>query len=381
MPTDHAKLSPSKGAQWIDCPGSVYAEPVVVESSNDASDTGTACHTVAESLGAKGKVSAKLWLGSEVPVRGRAKPIKLAKQHIGWIEQCLRWQQTYAKANPHSVIFREKEIEIGAAFGLPRGMCWGTADFVALGPTELCVADWKFGYNPVEVLGNVQLTLYAIGAEYEHGLGNIQTVRLVIIQPQVSDEPQEVVYSMEEINAWREEHALAVKLAADPTAPRRPSERACKWCKAAPMCPELHEQSVSLAKKEFASIETISVEQLADLLDKADMIKDLLRSAAVHAAKLLELGQKVPGYKLVKGKKHRVWSNEKQAIRALKKAGLDEDEIAPRKLCTPAQAEKVLGGKEGKELVSKLAETPEGEATLAREEDSRPALPPAFKES
>jgi hypothetical protein len=44
------------------------------------------------------------------------------------------------------------------------------------------------------------------------------------------------------------------------------------------------------------------------------------------------------------------------------------DKIAPRKLVSPAQAEKLLP----KDVVSILCFTPEGEPTLARADDKRP---------
>ena len=54
--------------------------------------------------------------------------------------------------------------------------------------------------------------------------------------------------------------------------------------------------------------------------------------------------------------------------------GFNLDDVAPRTMCSPAQAEK----KGLSKLVEAFAEKPRGEPVLARESDKRPALPPAF---
>ena len=382
MPNAHAKLSPSGAGRWVDCPGSIHAEPVVADTGSAAADEGTACHAVAEKC-LRGGRKARFFVGETIKSDRKGGAVKVSRQMADWVQEGLDWVRNYAKEHPQAQVYSEQEIDIGPAFGLPitadgKSDLWGTADVVIISGQELVIVDFKFGYHYVEVLANLQLSLYSIGAEHANAMLSFEQVRHVIIQPQNGGAREEVV-PIAELHERREGLTKAIHAALDPFSPRRPSERACQYCRAAPVCPALHEQALAVAKTEFAQIDTLSPEQLADILDKAPMVEKLLSAVATHALRLAQIGQPIPGYKVVRGRKHRAWTDEKKALKALVKMGLDEDEAAPRKVITPSQAEKAIGGKEGKAVVETLACVPEGEPTLVKVTDSRPALPPEFE--
>ena len=97
-----------------------------------------------------------------------------------------------------------------------------------------------------------------------------------------------------------------------------------------------------------------------------------IESAAMR--KLLD-GEKLPGYKLVEGRANRKWTDLKKPILAMMKLGFTENEVAPRELISPAQAEKLLKKtKRSKEFgrISKFMERPRGKASIASEDDPRP---------
>lgn len=396
MPNAHAKLSPSAAKRWLHCPGSVHLE--VMDSGSEASDEGTACHTVLELCLNNGN-DPKRYIGQKIG------EVEFTSDMAGWVRDAKVWVDDYLEEHPQAKVYTEVRVDIAPVFGLPNISCsacdgagvtkaskkkdvaceecngtgeksplWGTADVIIFAPEELVVFDAKFGYVEVAAFGNHQLAMYALGVEHAHSHLEFPQVRMVIHQPR-RDGADEWVLGAEELRSLRDEWMGKVAEALDPAAPLRPSDEACKWCRAAPVCPKLREHALAAAKREFAAVDTLSVDQLAELLAKAPMIKSALVAAERHAAKLISVGHEVPGFKLVKGKKHRVWANEKAATKVMVKLGYEEDNFAPRSMVTPAQAEKLVGGgKKGKALLAPFVTTPEGAPTLVPESDPREAI-------
>lgn len=374
-PSAHAKLSPSAAKRWLTCPGSVHLTPKVLDAGSKAADQGTAGHLLFEKCLRLGK-SPKFYLGEKL------KGVEVTEEMVGWVDDAIRWVKQYLEENPGSILFNEQEVDIGPAFGLPvtedgKTNFWGTGDLFIISPRRLVVFDLKLGYVDVEALGNDQLRSYAVGFELKHQEFEFEEILLVIHQPR-SGGAKEAVIAAKDLHAWRDDVRPKVLAATDPNAPLVPSEDACRWCHAAAMCPALKEHALEMAKSEFKEPETLSMEELCLVLEKADMIRGALKSYEGHALRLLALGQGVPGWKRVKGRKNRVWKDEKGAVAALRKLGYKEDDYNPRSLVTPAQGEKLIG-RGGKELLAKFIETPEGEPTLAPATDPRPALPGEFE--
>lgn len=380
MPAAHAKLSPSAAKRWLNCPGSVALCSEVVDSGGRAADEGTAGHFIFEQ-GVKEGVDPYSFVGQTIDVKGSK--VLITEEIAGWVDEALQWVFQYVKDHGTCIVLSEEEIDIGPVFGLPvtedgKTNLWGTSDLGILAPDELVIADLKLGYQPVEAEGNLQLLLYAMGLLHAHQLFDFDTVRIVIIQPRSGGVKEWVVpvdFVLDEVARLQPKVLAAMQ----PDAPIIPGDDQCEWCKAAAMCPALREHALAAARREFQSIETLSVEELAEVLSKADLIRTTLKHYEAHAKKLLSLGQRVPGWKRVKSKKHRVWSNETSAVATMKTLGYDEDDFYPRSLVTPAQAEKMLG-KTGKDILAAYITTPEGEATLAPESDPRPALPGDFEQ-
>jgi hypothetical protein len=77
---------------------------------------------------------------------------------------------------------------------------------------------------------------------------------------------------------------------------------------------------------------------------------------------------------LVEGRSIRKWSDEDQAGERLADL-VGEQSAFTKKLISPAQAEKLLGKKD-KALIEDIVAKPRGAATLAKENDPRPAINP-----
>jgi hypothetical protein len=321
-----------------------------------------------------------------VDVDGR--PIPVTPELLALVEPQVEWAINYKKTH-RAAIFSEQKYEIGEGFGLKPGLFWGTADFTAVSPFELCVADLKLGYVDVAVGENEQLISYGLGALDATGWIH-DSIRLVILQPKTSDDPKEIVYTAAEMQKFRDDWTQKVRTAVE-GGPLVPSEDGCRFCKAAGACPALRDYTLALARREMVNLVTLSGEEIADLLDKGSMIENAMRSVRAHALKMLEFDpQAIPGYKRVQGEKKRVWTaGKEETAKKLRKIGVHPFEES---LISPASAEaeyaadyhrknqgtKKAAKEAAKLLIAILAHKPEGEPTLAKLDDDRPALGPAF---
>lgn len=397
----HAKLAPSSAYRWLSCPGSVELNESVVDTGSSYAEEGTAGHEIFAFAGRGTELNT--FLGKRIHVEdGAPEGVEVTQELLDHVAEALEWVREYKEAHPRAVIFQEQKFEIGAYnFDLPPGVLYGTADFVAISPEELCIADLKLGFVNVVAPENEQLILYALGALSATGWIH-DTIRIAILQPKTGA-PKEVVYTAAQMDAFREAYAPGVKIAAE-GGPLVASEEACRWCKAAGVCPEIKKATLALARREFSNLITLSGEEVAEILEKGTMIEQALKSVRAHALKLLEIDpNSIPGWKRVQGEKKRRWKDEDVAMEKFK-ASLPLDVIAPRSLVSPLQVETALGkalhdliqkehggkNKQGKkvtkkacneeaeEIVAPYAEKPDGFPTLVKDADARPALGPVF---
>ena len=116
--------------------------------------------------------------------------------------------------------------------------------------------------------------------------------------------------------------------------------------------------------------QTMSNEEIADLLPHLATIKSWCDSVARHAEKLALSGVPIEGYKLVTSRTNRKWADEQEAIRVM--GMLTNEPVYSRKPIAPSRAVAMLG----KECdgVNALIVKPEGRPTLVPVSDKRPAL-------
>jgi hypothetical protein len=372
-PSGHARLSPSAGSRWTVCPGSVEACAGIESPDTEHSMKGTAGH----------HAHAEWLLHGSPPEVGTKAPngIVLTQELIDAAGMGVGWIRQYVEGKLHHLLV-ETGVEIGTFFGLPAGVCWGTADAVILmADGELVIYDLKLGYIPVDPEKNVQLMLYCAGILFSLGC-LFNRVRFVICQP-ANGGIKEWEVSLMDLIVLLEEMKPKVIAATLPDAPFKAEPKACKWCPIFGTCAEAQREALALARQQFTSpaaiVEHITVEDLALLLKKSEMVEEAIKAARGKALSLLAAGIDVPGYKRVEGRKNRAWKEgiESQVKSIMVQAGIPEDEYAPRKLVSPAQAEKLK--KSGFDVAASLAdliEKPKGEPTLAPASDKRAALPP-----
>lgn len=392
MPSVHAKLSPSAAKRWLNCPGSITLCENVVDAGSQYADEGTACHEICEKV-----LNGEKWpaVGAKIAVDDHE--VEVTQEMLDLCRPCVEFVEDYRDATG-AKIHTEVKLEIGKFFGLPEGLCFGTSDVVGVSLRELLILDFKFGYNDVPVAEdrkpNPQLTLYSRGAWARPDASGVERIRLVILQPKCG-EPKEITFTVPEMCESYLDIQPMVQAAS-----KGGALVAGEWCResfcpARAVCPALHAEAVALAQREWANPLVHSPEELGELLSKLALIEDAASALRAHAMKMDELGQKIPGWKRVKGKTNLAWTkDEKEVAAKIKKAGVHPFE---QKLISPANARDQiaetlysLGKKNGKKLtrpeskeaalavLKGIAERPEGAPVLVPDTDSRPALGPVF---
>jgi hypothetical protein len=250
------------------------------------------------------------------------------------------------------------------------------------------VIDYKHGagiaVSPVE---NMQLAYYGIGAAKIYELHPNTTIKLTIVQPRAAGEP---IKSWTTTVGYLENFAKKLKAGAKATRAKNPKFAEgswCRFCAAQAICPQLQKKSLEVAQAEFADDgaiilpepETMSKVDIAKVLGFSNTLGSWLKAVNVFAQGMLERGEKVEGYKLVKKKSNRKWNTSEEAVvgNLSHLLGMPASAFynAP-KLKSPAQVEKL---KADKNLVASLCETPDNGNTMASVEDRRPEVLPSIQ--
>jgi hypothetical protein len=264
----------------------------------------------------------------------------------------------------------EAELDLGEF--IPDG--FGTADHIHISGSRLTVTDLKYGKGVrVDAEHNPQLKLYGVGAlaAFDH-LYDIETVVLRIDQPRI-DHVSEWEISADELWTWGTDVvAPAAKLATGQNAPRVPGKVQCKWCLAKATCPEL--QKAAAGTSAYRPVTELEAKELGEALELVDLVTDWAKAVEARAFELMTGGLEVPGYKLVHGRARRDWADTKAAEAKLRRL-LKVDGAMPRKLISPAQAQKALGKNWDK--VADLVAVQSGKPTIASADDKRQAISPA----
>jgi hypothetical protein len=254
---------------------------------------------------------------------------------------------------------------------------FGTADFISYDGATLNVCDFKYGKGvPVSPEHNPQLMLYALGvlAKYDLISKDID-VALHIIQPRVS-EPQKWTIKSKELVLWAEETvrpraAQAVKGEGD----YRPSSNVCRFCRAKPICKGLA-QDIFATVKPQPSLDTMSLEEVAEALKKASVIKQWLNSMEEYVKDALLKGKNVKGFKLVEGRSNRKICNIPEAVQRLRLAGFPDEMTHKLTLFGIIDLERLVGKKKLPDVLGDTLARPTGNPTLVDDSDPRPPMNP-----
>lgn len=253
-------------------------------------------------------------------------------------------------------------IETRVAFpGIPGA--FGTADIIARCGNEISVIDWKFGRGIVPAEENKQLMFYARGAlntarQFFEGmtLDPDTPITMAIIQPMREGGIDTWRTDLRRLHHYEEELKTAIaEIQTDGKEARIADGPWCTFARCKTVCP-LHLGAAAKLADRFADLKAAvegkgpkpndMAERYAGMLDLVDMVEEWCKEVRQQAHQNAESGVEIPGWVLEPGRKGpRKWAiPEEEVIKTFRKAkyGLKIDDIAPRKVLTLPQVEKIL---------------------------------------
>ena len=280
------------------------------------------------------------------------------------------------------VIMVERKLDF--SLWVPEG--FGTGDLVIVADGIVEVMDLKYGKGIyVEPKHNSQLRLYGLGAFNElcH-LYDIFRVRMTVLQPRLHNFGSEELH-IDELLDWATYEVKPLAAMAWEGKGEFVAGDHCTscFCKARYTCPARAAQAIAIAQQEFGAIEdaqpplpaSLSMDRIAELLPKADMVIDWFNDLKAFALKqATEHNTVVPGFKLVEGRSNRKYADQDAVAAKLVESGIPEEVIYERSLLGITAMEKAVGKKVFAEVLDGLIVKPEGKPTLVPVSDKRPAL-------
>lgn len=405
----HALLSPSKRYRWANCPGSIREEKNYPEGpSGPAAIDGTHTHTLLEQA-----------LIHNMP------PVKLVGQRLEDHEGdfivdadratraglCFDYIQT--RVAEHNGLCEVKaETKVNPEWLLGRDDMGGTIDAIIIGGDTLELIDYKDGMNDAWESAKPQLEQYAFGVLSGYKIPSnlpypFTKIRMTVVQPKLTLKGGQAIRSIETtVRELLDNLGTIVSQAHrtdQPDAPLIPGDLQCKYCpvKACAaraqqateaigiMFPDTQKTQDLVFQAADKDPHTMTDAQLAQLLEAAPLVRQLIENAESEVLDRLKRGIKVPGFKLVNGRGSRSWSlSEEEMAERLIKMGIPKSEVYETKLVSPAKVEKLKwkAKKGGEEITKQLTERQlatlekdyitkmAGKITVAPESDSRPSI-------
>lgn len=386
-PTIHARLSASSAHRWMNCPGSLRMSEGIKDVETIYQIEGRAAHALAEvALSEEGQRPYAL-PGGQVIESWRNVVAVLVETEKGSeafpVNDTMREAiELYVETVIDLHKFLGGTLSIERTFNLaplsPPEPMFGTADAVIVGARTIDVIDLKYGAGvTVEVLDNVQLLYYALGAivaEFTRRIMDpsdsftldegdtildgatalFDEVRVHIVQPRAphTDGPvrSSLVFTGADIKAF----AIKLLTRADNVQAPDAALHAGSWCQFCPArghCPELAAHAKLVAQTDFESVpmeappdvEHMPIERVAAILQNIDVLNIFINSLKQRITHELESGREVPGWKLVNKRAQRQWLGTEIVEQWAEGNGLSLDDIYERSLRSPAQLEKIIG--------------------------------------
>jgi hypothetical protein len=351
-------LHASAAGRWFNCSGSVKSSLVAPPTGGDthASDEGTAAHRLFE-LCLKSGVTADSYLDKTMKIERASVPTwEVNQEMVDHVQAGLSLvKRKRGKGEFWSegrVFIPTKPIPVEGTFDAG----WH-GSYIVNGKKErqLHLLDLKYGWINVEVTDNRQLMIYALGKllEMQKLKKQVDSVHVWIYQPRSihADGPFRLqTYSVEDLMAFRKEleekvkEVMSVKLHLN-------AGPWCLYCPAHAMCPEAEKAMLRTVRTKYREGDAARVGELFLLLP---YLKSWIKALENTALTMAHAGSMPEGLKLVDGKRSRSWpgggKKEPEKLTQLKeimpllmkKFGLTVDQIAPRRLNSPAAIEKQI---------------------------------------
>lgn len=370
MPGQHAVLSPSASHRWVNCPPSLRLEEKYPQSTSAAADEGTDAHTLCELL-----IRSQV-MGEDIGTRiedfqnsSDYYDAEMLEYCQGFCDYVAHLYEEAKKECPDPLIAVEQKTYLDEI--VPG--CFGTVDVRIVSDACLRIIDFKYGKGvKVEAENNTQLRIYAAGVLLETCLiYSPNRVETRIYQPRIKNITHEEMPT-DGLTFWiASELVLKAKLALAGEGEFKAGHH-CKFCKAAGECRAYSDMQLELAKMDFVDPATLQPDEIAQAIDKGEMLSDWLKAVKEYALKQAMQGVKYPGLKLVRGRSVRSYEKEEKVIARLREEGYSDDKILrPGNLRTITDISKMMGKAKFEEVIGPLLVKPPGAPTLVYESDKR----------
>ena len=352
----HAVLSASAAHRWLKCTPSARLEQQFEDEQSPYAAEGTLAHQLAEQL-------------LEYHLEWRKDPPRIPEEMREYIETYVN--VVLERIPEGAAVMLETRLDFSP--WVPEG--FGTGDCIIISDERLEIIDLKYGRGvPVSAEGNPQLRLYALGAVHEFGwLYGFDKVRMTIVQPRLDSISSDEL-TLEELMSWGDQIKPIAWQAYTGKGEFQPGDH-CRFCKARFTCRARAEWNLTMAKYEFREPETLSNEEIAEILKRADELQQWVKDIKEYALEqAYRHGAKFPGWKVVEGRSVRKITDEPAMAQRLMERGYEPYKQVLKPL---TELEKMVGKKRLAEIAGDLIEKPTGKPTLVPENDKRPELPPA----
>jgi hypothetical protein len=360
----HALLSPSSSQRWLNCPPSARMGEHIEDTTSIFAEEGTDAHTLSEY-----KINKALGLVVENPKANLKYYDEAMDDHTdGYAIYILELYEMAKSKNKDALILTEQQLDISKF--VPD--CKGTGDCIILADKTLHVIDFKYGQGVlVSSENNTQMMLYALGAlEMFSSLYEIDQVLITVYQPRLSNISTHTIETTELLN-WAENYLKPQALLAHEGKGEFQSGEHCRFCKVKATCRKRAKDNLELAKYDFRSPPLLHNNEIGEILKKAEELVAWASDIKEYAFSLLNRGQKLEGFKLVRGRSNRKYIDDEAVAKIVKNAGYDPYD---NKILGITAMTSLLGKNQFQELLGSLIHKPLGAPTLVPESDKRPAI-------
>ena len=345
------KPSASSMERYQLCPGSWNAERGIAEETSHDAEMGNRIHAV---------------------LAGETVTPPLTDDEERTMEAC----RSQAQAILDTILPHRDEVHLERRYWW--GKEWsGKPDVVAIDCifAEGLIIDYKTGRGDVaSAEGNMQLRALAVLAANAHSL---ERVTVAIVQP-LAGEVSVCLYSAGDLSVARKEILRVIDAIQKPGAPRNPSSKACKYCKAKATCPEALAlaESAPLAVSRDGRELVISPDRIAEFLGHVPAIEAVVEAVKAKAKRMLEAGETVPGWTLKPGAERETITDPTTVYNRAAAAGVNSEAFMACVSVTKGKlkdAVKAATGEKGKSLDARM------ETILAGCTETRAAAPSLAK--
>jgi len=377
---EHSRLSPSKAHTWTECTAALAfvkanEHRLPPERPGPSAVEGTKAHKVAECL----------LLGEPVPDYANKDMLRHGKAYADFCHEVMG-------PKPHVIRWApEQRIPL---YYLKSER--GTVDFHAVTKTGIHLVDYKYGYDPVESVNNLQMAIYArsliedlyVDTFWDESPKDDHMVTMSIFQPRIGVEPQTWKITWKELLKFTDERITlkAVSILKGEPGVFKCAPKVCKFCRGTAICEAYNnamlddfkdEVDMAVNHEQPKLTSDITDERLVALFVNRDKLTTYLKEVEKFVNGRLASGMKLPGVKQILSKGgHRKWTDEAAAAKLLLDLKLPYDEVYETSVITPAVAEKLTDKMKGPKMIElqRLIIKPPGSPMAVAESDPRPAV-------